>query len=84
MIINLNIGGFMNIKKIQTMDMHIQKIIFYSTYVDCLSRLIQELIENGNSNLKPNDLPNLTALLSKFSLRLKVCCSKMERDWEFL
>ena len=74
----------MNNRKIQTIDMHIQKIIFYSTYVDCLSRLIQELIENGDSNLKPTDLPNLTVLLSKFALRLKVCCSKMECDWEFL
>ena len=74
----------MNNRKFQTMDMHIQKIIFYSTYVDCLSRLIQELIENGDSNLKPTDLPNLTVLLSKFSLRLKVCCSKMESDWDFL
>ena len=74
----------MNNKKYQTIDMHIQKITFYSTYVDCLSRLVQELIENRDSNLKPNDLTNLTALLSKFSLRLKNCCSNMERDWEFL
>ena len=74
----------MNIRKIQTLDMHIQKILFYSIYVDCLSRLINELIENGDDNLKPTDLPNLSVLLSKFALRLKMCCSKLQNDWEFL
>lgn len=74
----------MNIKKIQTIDMHIQKIIFYSTYVDCLSRLIHELIENGDDNLQPSDLPNLSVLLTKFAYRLKSCCSKMNKDWEFI
>ena len=74
----------MNIRKIQTLDMHIQKILFYSIYVDCLSRLINELIENGDTNLKPTDLPNLSVLLSKFALRLEMCCSKLQNDWEFL
>ena len=74
----------MNIKKLQTMDMHIQRIIFYSTYVDCLSRLINELIENGDNNLRPSDLPNLSVLLTKFAYRLKYCCSKMYQDWEFI
>lgn len=66
------------------MDMHIQKIILYSIYVDCFARLINKLIENGDDNLKPTDLPNLTVLLSKFALRLSICCSNMEKDWEFL
>ena len=74
----------MNIRKAQAMDMHIQKIILYSIYVDCFARLINKLIENGDDNLKPTDLPNLTVLLSKFALRLIICCSNMEKDWEFL
>lgn len=74
----------MNIRKAQAMDMHIQKIILYSIYVDCFARLINKLIENGDDNLKPTDLPNLTVLLSKFALRLRICCSNMEKDWEFL
>ena len=74
----------MNIKKIQTMEMHIQRITFYSTYVDCLSRLVNELIENGDDNLRPSDLPNLSVLLTKFAYRLKSCCSKMNQDLEFI
>jgi len=74
----------MNTRKIQTMEMHIQRIIFYSIYVDCFARLINELIENGDENLKPSDLPNLSLMLSKFALRLRICCSKMGNDWEFL
>ena len=74
----------MNIKKLQTMEMHIQRIIFYSTYVDCLSRLINELIENGDDNLEASDLPNLSVLLTKFACRLRFCCAKMNHDWEFI
>lgn len=74
----------MNIRKEQTIDMHIQKIVFYSTYVDCLSRIIRELIENGDGNIKPSDLPNLTLLLSKMAYRLRLNIMNMSRDWEFL
>ena len=74
----------MNIKKMQAMEMHIKKITFYSVYVDCLSRIIQEFIENGDDNLKPTDLPNLAVLLSKLSYRLRLKIMKMVNDWEFL
>ena len=74
----------MSIRKNQTMDMHLQKIVFYSTYVDCLSRIIREFIENGDDNVLPTDLPNLTVLLSKMAYRLRLNIMKMNSDWEFL
>jgi hypothetical protein len=74
----------MSIRKNQTMDMHLQKVVFYSTYVDCLSRIVRELIENGDDNMLPTDLPNLTVLLSKMAYRLRLNIMKMNSDWEFL
>ena len=74
----------MNIRKNQTMDMHLQKVVFYSTYVDCLSRIIREFIENGDINMLPTDLPNLVVLLSKMAYRLRLNIMKMKSDWEFL
>ena len=76
-------GAFMDINTEQKMDMFFKKIGFYVTYVDCLSRLIRELIENGDDNFKPTDLPNLSVLLEKMSFRLKFLISKMASDWEF-
>ena len=37
----------MNIKKQQKMDMYIQKISWYTTYIDCFTRIINSFIENG-------------------------------------
>ena len=74
----------MSIRKNQTMDMHLQKVVFYSTYVDCLSRIVHEFIENGDDNMLPTDLPNLTVLLSKMAYRLRLNIMKMNSDWEFL
>jgi len=74
----------MSIRKNQTMDMHLQKVVFYSTYVDCLSRIVREFIENGDDNMLPTDLPNLTVLLSKMAYRLRLNIMKMNSDWEFL
>lgn len=74
----------MSIRKNQTMDMHLQKVVFYSTYVDCLSRIVREFIENGDDNMLPTDLPNLTVLLSKMAYRLRLNIMKMNNDWEFL
>lgn len=74
----------MNIKKEQTIDMYIQKITRYSTYVDCFSRLINEFTENGNINLAPSDMPNLTELNSIIANRLKKVILKMKSDWEFM
>ena len=66
------------------MDMHLQKVVFYSTYVDCLPRIVREFIENGDDNMLPTDLPNLTVLLSKMAYRLRLNIMKMNSDWEFL
>ena len=74
----------MSIRKNQTMDMHLQKVVFYSTYVDCLSRIVREFIENGDDNMLPTDLPNLTVLLSKMAYRLRLNIMKMNSNWEFL
>ena len=74
----------MSMRKNQTMDMHLQKVVFYSTYVDCLSRIVREFIENGDDNMLPTDLPNLTVLLSKMAYRLRLNIMKMNSDWEFL
>ena len=74
----------MNIRKSQAIEMYLQKIVLYSTYVDCLSRVIREFIENGDDNICPSDLPNLSVLLSKLSYRLRLCIMKMNKDREFL
>lgn len=74
----------MSVRKEQTINMHIEKIVLYSIYVDCLSRVVRELIENGDDNFLPSDLPNLTVLLSKLALRLRHNILNMSRDWEFL
>jgi hypothetical protein len=73
----------MNIQKQQKIDMYLQKISWYVIYVDCLSRLIRELIENGDDNLKPTDLPNLSLLLEKLSYRLRIIISHITSEWEF-
>ena len=73
----------MSIKKIQTMDMYLQKVALYSTYVDCLSMVIREFIENGDDNINPSDLPNLSVLLSKMSYRLRLNILNMKDSWEF-
>ena len=82
-LIKLYKGGFMNLRTQQEIDMYMQKVTWYSVYVDCLSRLIHELIENGNENLKPADLPNLSVLLEKLSYRLRILILKMASKWEF-
>ena len=74
----------MNIKKEQAIEIYLQKIVLYSIYVDCFSRIVREFIENGDANMLPSDLPNLTALLSKLAFRLRSIIMKMNSDWEFL
>ena len=73
----------MNYKKEQILNTQIERILYYSTYVDCFSRIIHEIIENGDENLKPTDLPNLSVLLKTFSKRLKILISKLASDIEF-
>ena len=74
----------MNIKKIQTIDMHLESLLWHSCYVDCLTRVLTEFIENGDSNLKASDIPNLMELLTKFAHRLHKKLMKMKSDWEFI
>lgn len=81
---NLTKEEIMNLKKIQAIDMHLESVLWYSNYVDCLTRIINEFIENGETNLNPNDIPNLVELLSKFSRRLHLKLMKMKADWEFM
>ena len=39
----------MNVAKEQKMDMYVDRIVWYITYVDCLIRIIREFIENGDA-----------------------------------
>ena len=61
----LNKGEFMNIHKKQKIDMYMKKISYYSIYSDVLARILNEFTENGYENLRTNDIPNLTELLTK-------------------
>jgi hypothetical protein len=74
----------MNIQKEQKMQMYIKKISWYSTYVDCITRIINEFIECGDSNIMPNDIPNLMELDTKLANRLNKTIVNMKTDWEFM
>lgn len=69
--------------KIQVIDMHIERIVHYSMYVDCLVRIIKEITENGIYNLNPSDIPNMLLLLSKYSKILRIIICNLSRDWRF-
>ena len=73
----------MNVAKEQKMDMYVDRIVWYITYVDCLTRIIREFIENGDDNIHSTDLPNLTVLLEKFTYRLRQIIFNMASEWEF-
>lgn len=74
----------MNTKKEQKMEMYIKKISWYSTYIDCFTRIINEFIENGDDNIKPYDIPNLMELNTILTYRLHNIIAKMKSDWEFM
>ena len=65
------------------MNMHIEKIKFYSLYVDSISRIINDYMLNGDENLKSYDVPNLMELLTIFSHALRIKVLQMYNDWEF-
>jgi len=73
----------MNTCKEQTIEMQLQRIAWYSNYVDLFTRIIQEIIENGEPNLKPSDLPNLINLTTKYTRRLRTQILHLETNWEF-
>lgn len=74
----------MKTSKIQKIDMHMQKIVSYSIYVDCFVRMLREFIENGtDANLEGDDIPNLLVITNKFARRLRMIAMKTAHDWEF-
>ena len=74
----------MNIKKQQKMDMYIEKISWYTTYIDCFTRIITNFIENGEENIEPCDVPNILELNTKLTHRLHKIVMSMKADWEFM
>ena len=74
----------MNIQKEQKMQMYIEKISWYSTYIDCFTRIINEFMENGDDNIKPYDIPNLMELNTALTYRLRYIIANMKSDWEFM
>jgi hypothetical protein len=74
----------MKVSKIQKMDMHMHKLVWYSIYVDCFVRVIREFVENGEcANLQDNDIPNLLVMTNKFAQRLRIIAMQTAHDWEF-
>ena len=73
----------MNAKQEDILNMYINRIVWYSTYVDCLSRVLYEFIENSDDNLKAGDLANISELQTKFAYRLKQLCSSAGSIVEF-
>lgn len=74
----------MNSKKYNLLNMYIEKIKWYSMYVDCLGRILNDYIQNGDYNIKPCDVPNLSVLLSKYMDLLYSNINSLAREWEFL
>ena len=74
----------MNIKKQQKMDMYIQKMSWYITYIDCFTRIINNFIESGEENIEPCDVPNLMELNTILTHRLYKIVMNMKVDWEFM
>ena len=64
----------MNIGKIQSMDMHIERIVKYIDYTECLMKILYEFIEN---------IENLALIIYKYTKYLKMCIYNMHIDWEF-
>jgi len=74
----------MNTKKEQRMEMYIEKITRYSSYIDCFMRIINEFTENGDDNIKPCDVPKLIELNAVLTSRLYSMIIRMKTDWEFM
>ena len=74
----------MSIQKEQKFDMYFERVVWYSCYADCLGRVINEFIQNGESNLEQQDIPNLMEFLAKLTHRLHKNIMRMKSDWEFM
>ena len=73
----------MNQRKIDKIDAHMKKILMYSCYIDCFTRILNELIQNGDGNIQPYDIPNLSEILTKLVYRQRNIIVHMATDWEF-
>ena len=62
---------------------YINKINWYSTYIDCFSRIISEIGVNQSGNFISSDLPNMILILEKYSKKLRKHVIEMENFVEF-
>ena len=58
------------------------KTLFYGKYCGCFSRIIHELILNGDDNFKSTDLPNMLELLTKYHNKLYKNLVELEYAFE--
>ena len=62
---------------------YLNKISWYSTYIDCFSRIISEIGVNNSGNYIPSDFSNMVLILEKYSKMLRKYVSQMESYMEF-
>ena len=74
----------MNKKQKRKLTKCMSKIIHYATYVDCFNRIINEMILNGESNFKSNDLPNISELTSIYARKLYKLSIEASSKLEFM
>jgi len=73
----------MNIQKYQKMDMYLKNISIYSNYVNCLTRVIKDFIENENINIKHIDAVYIAEILENYTNELHTKIMSMKSSWEF-
>lgn len=57
---------------------YLNKISWYSIYVDCFSRIISEMQTCGDYDYAPTDFPNMILLLEKYSKLLRKNVAEIE------
>ena len=62
---------------------YLNKVNWYSTYVDCFSRIILEMKMGGECNFLPCDFANMTTILEKYSRLLRKYYMELETTLEF-
>lgn len=74
----------MNAGKIEAIDMHIDRIVKYIDYTECLMKILYEFIENiENEEIRKYKLYYLALIIYKYIKYLKMCIYNMHIDWEF-
>ena len=58
------------------------KALFYSRYCDCFSRVVYELILNGDDNFYPTDLPNIIEILMRYNNKLYKNIMELEHAFD--